>query len=426
MYESYFGFNDKPFKLTPDPRFFYASENHNKAMSYLHYGFERGDGFVVITGTSGMGKTTVACNLTNSLDSRTIIIKINTASLSSYDIIKMIALNCDLPVSGLSKAEILMELEQYFHLVHQKDKRVLIVIDEAHHLLPEQLEELRMLSNFQFDNRPPVQTFLFGSIELEKMIRAPGMEQFRQRIIASCQLNAFDLKDTHAYIEDRLRTSGWEGTPMLDRSVYSLIKQQTLGIPRKINLLMDRVFLFAYLSEVKFINVNILKEVLVDMSDDLSFSIEEPIVNQHMTEITQNEESINVFDDDADVTLTVGSTSQHRVDTYAEFDKCDQPSPKIVVESQTDYEETHQENIDLELQADPKIIVEKNSNAEVEKVIKILELVSDALDKMIVRKLATIQYFDKMIIKKRRQSSMSYTADKSDESILNEDKVRKV
>lgn len=444
MYESYFGLNDKPFKLTPDPRFFYASSNHKKAMSYLHYGFERGDGFVVVTGPSGTGKTAVARNFIDALDSSTAAIQISTASLSSYDLISMVALSYELPVEGLTKPELLNRLESFFYQLYQQNKRALIIVDEAQHLTHDRLEELRILSNFQLNNIPLVQVFLFGQDELETVLRSPEMEQFRQRIIASCKLKILNIKEIQDYIEYRLTTAGWQGSPALDREIYFSIEQQTSGVPRKINLLMDRVLLYSYLSETTFINKSVIKEVLLDMRNELSTS------QIKKTAVTPRD-SMN-----DDLQFNGQQEAKHPADLqrrdfasrmakphdsgeYREVNRHagDEPDRNTInrmassvnmddrISTENKPEPPNQEERSADRDLDSLSVKQANIHADIERVLRTLDLVSDVLDKEIVRKLATMQHFDKMIIKKRRQAAMHNDTEQSEENILNDVDVGK-
>lgn len=283
MYESHFGLSDKPFKLSPDPRFFFSSPHHEKATSYLKYGLSQGEGFIVITGPIGTGKTIIARNLIASLDESIVAIHIATTRLTPEELVRLVAAKFDIPVEGLGKAEILKRLEQYLLKLHQQHQRALLIVDEAQNLPPETVEELRMLSNFQLDDKPLIQSFLLGQEELKGIIELPDMEQFRQRIIASCHLKPFDCEQTSHYIHHRLKQVGWQGVPALEEGIDKIITKYSQGIPRKINILADRLFLFAYLEDLKVIRADDVHHVIKEMQSELSGSMmsQRTVLNQH-------------------------------------------------------------------------------------------------------------------------------------------------
>jgi general secretion pathway protein A len=270
MYEKYYGFRDRPFQLTPSPNWFYASKLHKRALAYLQYGLSQGEGFIVITGDIGTGKTTIASQLLSQLNQDEIIAKqIVTSKLEPDDLIRMIASCFNLVVTEHSKASYLDAIYAFLKRLHAQHRRALLLVDEAQNLPLASIEELRMLSNFQFDGKPLLQSFLLGQNELNTIIQAPDMEQFRQRIIASSNLSAFQLEDTTAYIHYRLKQAGGS-TTLLSEPCYELIQQYSRGIPRKINSIMDRVLLFGYLEECPVIDQNSVQTVLDEISQEIA------------------------------------------------------------------------------------------------------------------------------------------------------------
>ncbi|MDB1123734.1 XrtA/PEP-CTERM system-associated ATPase [Vibrio algarum] len=286
MYESHFGLSEKPFKLSPDPNFFFASAHHGKAISYLRYGLELGEGFIVITGPIGTGKTTIGRSLLASLNDSIVAAQIATTSLSPEELVKMVAAEFGLAVEGLSKADILIRLENFLGNLYLKKQRALLIIDEAQNLSSETIEELRMLSNFQVDDKPLIQSFLLGQEELKPIIELPQMEQFRQRIIASCHLKPFDHEETKNYILHRLKQAGWANNPQLKVSIFEPIAKFTQGIPRKINLFMDRLFLYAFMEDVITITTEHVEIIIKEMSTELSGSLQAPTVKEPALDVS--------------------------------------------------------------------------------------------------------------------------------------------
>ncbi|PTN11416.1 XrtA/PEP-CTERM system-associated ATPase [Nitrosomonas aestuarii] len=269
MYESFYGFNAKPFQIKPDPSFFYGSKGHKRAMAYLEYGLSQGEGFIVLTGEVGAGKTTLMRNLFRRLESEKIIaIQIVSTHIDSKDILKLVAAAFGLKYADVSKAVLLLNLEQFLRQCDQQGKRVLLVVDEAQNLSSETLEELRMLSNFQTDEASLLQTFLLGQPEFKRTLLHQNMQQLRQRVIATYHLGPLDEQETKAYIEHRLTTAGWKNDPVIDEDAYRLIYKYTGGIPRKINLLCDRMLMMGCLEELHHFGKKDVNEVIDDFEQE--------------------------------------------------------------------------------------------------------------------------------------------------------------
>ncbi|MBF7072145.1 AAA family ATPase [Glaciecola sp. MH2013] len=269
MYESYYGLDSKPFQLTPDPEFFYASKLHKRAMSYLQYGLSQAEGFIVITGGIGTGKTTIANSLLDNMKEDIFAAQIVTPKLTPDELVKMVGAKFDLDVANKSKTEILEALERFLNQLSQQGKRALLVVDEAQNLPLETIEELRMLSNFQKDGRPLLQSFLLGQEELQPILRAPNMEQLRQRIVASCHLAPLNKVEAKEYIEFRLNHAGYEGESLFTEEAYTAIHEFSLGIPRRMNTLMDRVLLFGFLEEVETFDVEEVNIVIEEVKSEM-------------------------------------------------------------------------------------------------------------------------------------------------------------
>jgi general secretion pathway protein A len=269
MYESFYGLSAKPFRLRPDPHFFYGSKGHKRAMAYLEYGLSQGEGFIVITGEVGAGKTTLVRNLFNNLPSEQIVAAhiVNT-HLDSDDTLRMVVSAFGLPYENVSKADLLTRLEAFLRASDQQGRRALLVVDEAQNLKPGTVEELRMLSNFQTDDKCLLQTFLIGQPEFRATLHSPGMQQLRQRVIASYHLGPMDEPETKAYIEHRLATVGWSGDPSFTNPAHAAIFAYTGGIPRKVNTLCDRLLLMGFLEELHAFAEEDVAEVIRDINQE--------------------------------------------------------------------------------------------------------------------------------------------------------------
>ena len=262
MYEEHFGLSRKPFQLSPDAGFFFPSAEHKRALSFLQYGLSQGDGFIVITGNVGTGKTTLVQALLADLDDEGFsVATIVTSNLKETELLQVVAQNFDVPIRDQNKASLLQDLEQFFIEQVSADRRILIIVDEAQNLPPESVEELRMLSNFQRDGRPLVQIFLLGQQEFRGTLLSEGFEQLRQRVIATYHLNPLSESETQTYIEHRLSIAGWQQHPRFTDDAFTAIYGFCEGVPRRINNVCDRLLLYAYLEELDTIDGSVVDTV---------------------------------------------------------------------------------------------------------------------------------------------------------------------
>ena len=271
MYQAYYGLSNKPFQLNPDPSFYFGSKQHRRASAYLEYGMHQNEGFIVVTGEVGAGKTTIVRGLLDSLDSEKVIAaQLVSTQLDADDTLRLVGAAFGLRTKDVAKSDILMSLEAFLISMTSKGKRCLLVVDEAQNLTARAVEELRMLSNFQYGNHALLQSFLIGQPEFRNILQSPHMMQFRQRVIAACHIGPLDVEETQAYIEHRLKCAGANGSPSILPAAFEAIFKASAGIPRRINSVCDRLLLSGYLGGQKEFNANDVEEVAREIFEETS------------------------------------------------------------------------------------------------------------------------------------------------------------
>ncbi|MEP3227462.1 MAG: XrtA/PEP-CTERM system-associated ATPase [Parasphingorhabdus sp.] len=279
MYETFYGLRSRPFQLTPDPHYYFESLTHRKALSYLGYGLAQGEGFIVITGDVGAGKTTLVSHLMATIDrERLTAANIVTTALDSEDIVRVAANNFDIETEGLDKAQLLSAFEEFLHAEARAGRRCLLIVDESQNLPTGALEELRMLSNFQLGGQALLQIFLLGQPEFRDVLQqSDRLEQLRQRVIAHHHLEPMEAHEIEPYITHRLSKSGWSGRPKITSDVFALLFGETGGVPRKINTMMSRVLLMGAVEHAELIDQPLVGRVLADLNGE-DVEIAEPEV----------------------------------------------------------------------------------------------------------------------------------------------------
>ena len=269
MYESFYGLANKPFQLNPDPSFYFGSKQHRRAKAYLDYGVSRNEGFIVITGEIGAGKTTLLRALIDGLHGSNVVVgHLVTTQLGAEDTLRMVGASFGFKVKDVPKSELLITLEAFLISQTSKGKRCLLIVDEAQNLTPRAVEELRMLSNFQFGNQALMQSFLVGQPEFREILQRPEMEQFRQRVAATCHIGPLDLDETQHYIEHRLKCAGATGKPSFDPAVFECIFKASGGIPRRINSIADRLLLAGFLANKMHLELADVTEVVREFEQE--------------------------------------------------------------------------------------------------------------------------------------------------------------
>lgn len=271
MIEQHFGLTDKPFQLTPDPRFWFATASHRKAMAYLGYGLQQGEGFIVVTGDIGAGKTTLMGHLLDTMDRTPVhVVQIFSAAIDASDLLRTVAVQLDVDPAGMEKAGLLVAIERGLHAVARTGKRTLVVVDEAQALPVDALEELRMLSNFQAGGHALTQIVLLGQPEFrDRLNGSDRLEQVRQRIIAIHHLDPMEEEEVADYLAHRLQLVGWQGRPDFADDAFGALYEATDGVPRRLNLLMARVMLHATVTGQDLIDADVIRAVEADMAADM-------------------------------------------------------------------------------------------------------------------------------------------------------------
>ena len=269
MYEQFYDFTGMPFQLTPDSRFFFGSKGHSRAIAHLIYGLSQGEGFIVVTGEVGAGKTTLVERLWSELDRDTYTLaKINTTQVSGDDLFRLTMNAFGINSAGIDKATLLRDFEEMLRAYSAGGRRCLLVVDEAQNLSLQALEELRMLSNVTVEGHT-LQTILLGQPQFRRKLASPDLDQLRQRVLASYHLGPLSDDETRAYIEHRLHAVGWNDNPSFTDGAFAAIYRHTGGIPRRVNRLCSRVLLYGALEEVHSITGPMVDNTANELQQDL-------------------------------------------------------------------------------------------------------------------------------------------------------------
>src|SRR5580693_541505 len=265
MYNAFFGFSESPFSLSPDPAFFYRSEQHEEALANLVYGVQSRKGFIVLSGEVGTGKTTMLECLRDYLETQYIEFAfLFNSRINTDQFFEMIAYDLDLPCSRTSKTEVLFALNQLLVDQAQDGRTVVLLVDEAHNLEWEVLEEIRLLGNLENRNGKLLQIILAGQPELDRKLDAPNLRQLKQRIVLRCNLQPFTLRDAMEYMDSRMSRVGLPDQTVFSEELMSEIHLRSQGIPRLINAICDNLLLTAFADERRECSVNMLDDVCKD------------------------------------------------------------------------------------------------------------------------------------------------------------------
>ncbi|MEM1193187.1 MAG: XrtA/PEP-CTERM system-associated ATPase [Pseudomonadota bacterium] len=271
MIEDYFGFSAQPFKLSPDTKFFFSSASHTKAMAYLHYGLRQAEGFIVITGEIGAGKSLLIEHMFDQINASSVsAAHIVTSSVEPDQLLAQVLSAFQIEPAGTGRTAELEAFEDFLFDHVNRGRRVLLVVDEAQNLPSRTIEELRMLTNINHRGTPLFQVFLVGQPEFRQTLARADMEQLRQRVIASYHLQALDRDETRDYIDYRLSVVGRTEHPAFTEEAFDAIHRHTDGVPRRINALCTRLLLFCALEDRTLINSRVVASVAAELAHEVS------------------------------------------------------------------------------------------------------------------------------------------------------------
>ena len=265
VYQDFFGFSEKPFDLTPDPKYLYLSPKHKEVLAHLVYGLQENNGFLKIIGEVGTGKTMICRSFLRELRTDFNIAYIFNPAINELELLQTINSELGLPGKSKSKKKLIDLLNAFLLEERAKGHRVVVIIDEAQDLEPKVMEQLRLLSNLETDTEKLIQIVLIGQPELEKVLAKDGLRQLRQRITIQWELLALNLEETRGYIQHRLNVALGKGKVRFSRQAVETVFRYSRGIPRMINVISDRTLLIAYTEGTKKISPQIVKIAVKDI-----------------------------------------------------------------------------------------------------------------------------------------------------------------
>lgn len=270
VYQQYYGMSEAPFDITPNPRFLFYSAKHREAYNHLLYGIRERRGFVQLTGEVGAGKTTLCRAMLEHLDDHYSTALILNPVMSADELMKAIALEFGLPVNGLDRLDILTVINQF--LLHQVEygKEAVLIIDEAQDLTEDLLEQVRLLSNLETDNRKLLQIVLLGQPELRDRLNSPRLRQLRQRITVRYHLPPLSREEVDYYVKHRLHVSGANGTPYFTRMALWRVYRYSQGIPRLVNAICDKALLAGFVEQSQRIGFRLVRRAVHELEGEMN------------------------------------------------------------------------------------------------------------------------------------------------------------
>lgn len=266
MYNAFFGFTQNPFNMSPDPSFLFRSSQHEEALANLIYGVQSRKGFIVLTGEVGTGKTTMLECLRDFLSSQQIsFASLFNSRLTVEQFFEMLSYDLDLRCNRLSKTEVLITLNSMLLERASAGRTTVLIVDEAHNLEWDVLEEIRLLGNLENRRGKMLQIILAGQQELDRKLEAPEFRQLKQRIALRCALKGFDRQEAAAYINSRMARAGLPEQTVFSPELIEEIQFRSQGIPRLINAICDNLLLTSFAMETRTATLEMLDEVTADM-----------------------------------------------------------------------------------------------------------------------------------------------------------------
>lgn len=270
MYNDFFQFSEKPFNVTPDPKFLYLAEAHREALASMLYGVTERRGFIAVVGEVGCGKTTLIYSMLNSLNEKVRTALAFNSVVTFTQLLKGMLMDLGVEANGWDRLSLFQQLNDFLISCAEKGETVALIVDDAQNLPTKVLEEIRMLSNLETCKEKLLQILLVGQPELERKLSLPQLRQLKQRIGVRCHLRPLTFKESVEYIDHRLKTVGSSASRMFNQDALVLVAIQARGIPRVLNILCDNSFLMAYGMGRRAVDGTIVQEVIRDMDGEFS------------------------------------------------------------------------------------------------------------------------------------------------------------